>query len=40
MSLVTILGGARSGKSTAAEASARNWPGAVVYVATAEAGQE
>ena len=40
MSLVTILGGARSGKSTAAEASARTWPGAVVYVATAEAGDD
>jgi adenosyl cobinamide kinase/adenosyl cobinamide phosphate guanylyltransferase len=40
VSLVTILGGARSGKSTAAEASARNWPGAVVYVATAEAGDD
>ena len=40
MSVVTILGGARSGKSTAAEASARSWPGAVVYVATAEAGDD
>jgi adenosylcobinamide kinase/adenosylcobinamide-phosphate guanylyltransferase len=40
MSLVTILGGARSGKSTAAEASARGWPGAVVYVATAEGGDD
>jgi adenosylcobinamide kinase/adenosylcobinamide-phosphate guanylyltransferase len=40
MSLVTILGGARSGKSTAAEAAARSWPGAVVYVATAERGDD
>jgi adenosylcobinamide kinase/adenosylcobinamide-phosphate guanylyltransferase len=40
MSLVTILGGARSGKSTAAEASARSWSGAVVYVATAEGGDD
>jgi adenosylcobinamide kinase/adenosylcobinamide-phosphate guanylyltransferase len=40
MTLVTILGGARSGKSTSAEASARRWPGAVVYVATAERGDD
>jgi adenosyl cobinamide kinase/adenosyl cobinamide phosphate guanylyltransferase len=40
MSLVTILGGARSGKSAAAEASAHSWRGAVVYVATAEAGDD
>jgi adenosylcobinamide kinase/adenosylcobinamide-phosphate guanylyltransferase len=40
VSLVTILGGARSGKSIAAEASAREWSGAVVYVATAEAGDD
>ncbi|MFL5964750.1 MAG: bifunctional adenosylcobinamide kinase/adenosylcobinamide-phosphate guanylyltransferase [Gaiellaceae bacterium] len=40
MSLVTILGGARSGKSTAAEAWARRWPGAVVYIATAEGGDD
>lgn len=36
MTLITILGGARSGKSTAAESSAQRWGGAVVYVATAE----
>jgi adenosylcobinamide kinase / adenosylcobinamide-phosphate guanylyltransferase len=40
MSLVTILGGARSGKSTAAEARARGWTGAVVYIATAEGGDD
>ena len=40
MTLVTILGGARSGKSTAAESSARGWGGAVVYVATAERGDD
>jgi adenosyl cobinamide kinase/adenosyl cobinamide phosphate guanylyltransferase len=40
MTLITILGGARSGKSTAAESSARGWGGAVVYVATAEGGDD
>ena len=38
MPLTLLLGGARSGKSTLAVEIARRWPGAVTFVATAEAG--
>ncbi|MBR0783008.1 bifunctional adenosylcobinamide kinase/adenosylcobinamide-phosphate guanylyltransferase [Bradyrhizobium iriomotense] len=37
MAVILITGGARSGKSTRAEARARAFPGQPVYVATAEA---
>lgn len=37
MAIILITGGARSGKSTRAEARARAFPGKPVYVATAEA---
>jgi len=37
MAVILITGGARSGKSTRAEARARAFPGRPVYVATAEA---
>jgi adenosylcobinamide kinase / adenosylcobinamide-phosphate guanylyltransferase len=37
MAIILITGGARSGKSTRAEARARAFPGRPVYVATAEA---
>jgi adenosylcobinamide kinase/adenosylcobinamide-phosphate guanylyltransferase len=37
MAIVLITGGARSGKSRRAEARARAFPGAPVYIATAEA---
>lgn len=37
MAVILITGGARSGKSTRAEARARAFPGQAVYVATAEA---
>jgi adenosylcobinamide kinase / adenosylcobinamide-phosphate guanylyltransferase len=37
MTIILITGGARSGKSTRAEARAREFPGQPVYVATAEA---
>ena len=41
MSISTlILGGARSGKSSHAEALADAWPGRRVYIATAQAGDE
>ena len=36
MTCVLFLGGARSGKSRAAEAMARTWPGHVTYVATSQ----
>ena len=37
MTIILITGGARSGKSTRAEARAREFPGKPVYIATAEA---
>jgi adenosylcobinamide kinase / adenosylcobinamide-phosphate guanylyltransferase len=37
MAIILITGGARSGKSTRAEARAREFPGKPVYIATAEA---
>jgi adenosylcobinamide kinase/adenosylcobinamide-phosphate guanylyltransferase len=37
MAIILVTGGARSGKSTRAEARARAFPGKPVYVATAEA---
>jgi adenosylcobinamide kinase/adenosylcobinamide-phosphate guanylyltransferase len=37
MAIILVTGGARSGKSTRAEARARAFPGRPVYVATAEA---
>ena len=37
---ILVIGGARSGKSRYAEALAMPWPGAKVYFATAEAGDE
>jgi adenosylcobinamide kinase / adenosylcobinamide-phosphate guanylyltransferase len=37
MTIILITGGARSGKSTRAEARAREFPGRPVYIATAEA---
>ncbi|MBH5390061.1 MULTISPECIES: bifunctional adenosylcobinamide kinase/adenosylcobinamide-phosphate guanylyltransferase [Bradyrhizobium] len=37
MAVILITGGARSGKSTRAEARARSFPGQPVYIATAEA---
>src|SRR5579859_5738690 len=37
MAIILITGGARSGKSTRAEARARELPGQPVYIATAEA---
>ncbi|MDA9545788.1 adenosylcobinamide kinase/adenosylcobinamide-phosphate guanylyltransferase [Bradyrhizobium sp. USDA 3397] len=37
MAVILITGGARSGKSTRAEARARSFPGQLVYIATAEA---
>ena len=37
MAIILITGGARSGKSTRAEARAREFPGRPVYIATAEA---
>lgn len=37
MAIILITGGARSGKSTRAEARAREYPGRPVYIATAEA---
>ncbi|MBR0956400.1 bifunctional adenosylcobinamide kinase/adenosylcobinamide-phosphate guanylyltransferase [Bradyrhizobium japonicum] len=37
MAVILITGGARSGKSTRAEARARSFPGQAVYIATAEA---
>ena len=40
MTLVVLVGGARAGKSTLAADLARRWEGQVVYVATAEAGDE
>ena len=40
MSLVVLLGGARAGKSALAVDLAREWDGPVVYVATAEAGDD
>ena len=38
--LVVLVGGARAGKSALAADLARRWEGPVVYVATAEAGDE
>jgi adenosylcobinamide kinase/adenosylcobinamide-phosphate guanylyltransferase len=38
--LTLVLGGARSGKSTYAEKLAKQWEGTVVYVATAEPGDD
>lgn len=38
MPLTLLLGGARSGKSALAVDIARGWPGAVTFIATAEAG--
>ena len=40
MSLVVLLGGARAGKSALAVELARDWDGAVAYIATAEAGDD
>ena len=40
MSLTVLLGGARAGKSAAALDLATRWKGAVVFVGTAEAGDE
>jgi adenosyl cobinamide kinase/adenosyl cobinamide phosphate guanylyltransferase len=40
VSLVVLLGGARSGKSAVAAQLARAWPGPVIVVATAEARDE
>ncbi|HET9674502.1 MAG TPA: bifunctional adenosylcobinamide kinase/adenosylcobinamide-phosphate guanylyltransferase [Gaiellaceae bacterium] len=40
MSLVVLLGGARAGKSALAVGLAREWDGPVVYIATAEAGDD
>ena len=40
MSLVVLVGGARAGKSALAVKLAREWDGPVVYVATAEAGDD
>ncbi len=40
MSLVVLLGGARAGKSALAVDLAREWDGPVVYIATAEAGDD
>jgi adenosyl cobinamide kinase/adenosyl cobinamide phosphate guanylyltransferase len=40
VSLVVLLGGARAGKSALAVELAREWDGPVVYVATAEAGDD
>ena len=40
MTLVVILGGARSGKSALALELGRRWPGQVTFVATAEARDE
>lgn len=40
MSLVVLLGGARAGKSALAVELAREWDGPVVYIATAEAGDD
>jgi adenosylcobinamide kinase / adenosylcobinamide-phosphate guanylyltransferase len=40
LSLVVLLGGARAGKSALAVELAREWDGPVVYIATAEAGDE
>jgi adenosylcobinamide kinase / adenosylcobinamide-phosphate guanylyltransferase len=40
LSLVVLLGGARAGKSALAVELAREWDGPVVYVATAEAGDD
>jgi adenosylcobinamide kinase / adenosylcobinamide-phosphate guanylyltransferase len=37
MAIILVTGGARSGKSTRAEARAREFPGKPVYIATAEA---
>ena len=37
MAIILITGGARSGKSTRAEARVRDYPGRPVYIATAEA---
>jgi len=37
MTIILITGGARSGKSTRAEARVRDYPGRPVYIATAEA---
>jgi len=37
MAIILITGGARSGKSTRAEARAREFPGRPIYIATAEA---
>ena len=37
MAIILVTGGARSGKSTRAEARAREFPGRPVYIATAEA---
>jgi adenosylcobinamide kinase/adenosylcobinamide-phosphate guanylyltransferase len=37
MTIILITGGARSGKSTRAEARAREFPGRPIYIATAEA---
>ena len=37
MGIILITGGARSGKSTRAEARAREFPGRPIYIATAEA---
>jgi adenosyl cobinamide kinase/adenosyl cobinamide phosphate guanylyltransferase len=40
LSLVVLLGGARAGKSALAVELARDWDGAVAYIATAEAGDD
>ena len=40
MSLVVLLGGARAGKSAFAVELARDWNGAVAYIAPAEAGDD
>src|SRR6185312_15828496 len=37
MAIILVTGGARSGKSTHAEARARAFPGMPIYIATAEA---
>ena len=37
MAIILITGGARSGKSTHAEARVRDFPGTPIYIATAEA---
>lgn len=37
---VLILGGAKSGKSSRAQARAESWPGRHVYLATATAGDD